>query len=333
MSDRLSLLASWVEVPSTSGDEAAFTDLLDAQLRADGLTVRRLPVSESRSNLLATWGESDGQLDTLLCSHLDTVPPHIPPRVEGETLYGRGACDAKGCLLAMREALLEMRGVPGVGLLAVVGEETDHAGAKAARDQVRCRQLVLGEPTVNRFLPAQKGVLKLRFQARGVAAHSAFPARGASAIHRLVRHLSLALDAPLVHDPVLGETTWNVGRISGGVADNVFAPEAEATAMLRVVRPAREVFEALAAACPDEVAAEYLSGNDPLMLAVPSWGERGEVAAFNTDGPYMRGRFEQAYLVGPGDIQDAHGDHERVTEPALAEAARIYRRLAAGDEA
>jgi hypothetical protein len=58
---------------------------------------------------------------------------YIPPRLEGDRLLGRGACDAKGIAAAMAAAAGRLRdeGVP-VGLLFVVGEETAHDGAHAA---------------------------------------------------------------------------------------------------------------------------------------------------------------------------------------------------------
>src|SRR5262245_52692199 len=87
-------------------------------------------------------------------THLDVVPPHIPPRLEGERLYGRGACDTKGPLVAMLAAARRLRAsdVP-VGFLLVVGEEVDHSGAAFAARRARLGQgarIILGEPTSNR---------------------------------------------------------------------------------------------------------------------------------------------------------------------------------------
>lgn len=320
-------LTRWVEVPSTSGSETAFLDLLEKDLAADGFRVESLPVPGGRRNLLATMGDAPPRV--LLCSHADTVPPHIPPTTKGTTLWGRGTADAKGCLLAMRRALKGLGDAArGAGLLAVVSEETDHAGAKAVHASGRkVERLVLGEPTRNRFLPGQKGVLKVRVTAKGKAAHSAFPARGKSAIHALVRELDAILGAHLPTDPRFGENTLNIGHIAGGVADNVFAPVATATIMYRVTMPARDLFRILKGWSSDEVKVEYVSGNDPLEFSVPGWGKRGEVAAFNTDGPYLKGCFREVFLVGPGDIEVAHSEKERVSAAQLAAAEGIYARL------
>jgi acetylornithine deacetylase len=324
--EHLEALATWVERPSLSGDEGAFAAFVEGVLRADGFRVERQKVAPGRFNVLASRRPSP---EVVFCSHLDTVPPHIPPRIEGRTLYGRGSCDAKGALYAMRQAVLALEdaGIGGAGLAFVVGEETDHAGAKAARAAGwRCRHLVIGEPTRNRFLPAQKGTLKVRYRARGKAGHSAFPDRGRSAVHALVRDVAAVLESPLPSDPRLGPTTVNFGRIGGGVADNVFAPEAETTAFFRTTVPARELWADVKAGSRD-VKRQKLAATDPLEFAVPPWGRVGEVAAFNTDAPYLKGCYRSVYLVGPGDIREAHGDRERITARGLAEATRIYRRL------
>src|SRR5207302_881249 len=99
-------------------------------------TVQRIPVSSGRDDIFATV---EGRAPAVILStHLDTVPPFIPPRLEGSVLYGRGSCDAKGIASAMICAAerLRERGVP-VGLLFVVGEEVTHDGAHAANEFAR----------------------------------------------------------------------------------------------------------------------------------------------------------------------------------------------------
>ena len=64
---------------------------------------------------------------------MDTVPPYVGLREDEEYLYGRGTCDAKGIIAAQVAAAERLRqdGVK-VGMLFVVGEERDSAGAKVA---------------------------------------------------------------------------------------------------------------------------------------------------------------------------------------------------------
>ena len=174
---------------------------------------RRLPVTEQpvagdRVNVIATVGPADPEV--VFSTHIDCVPPFFPSRVEGERLYGRGACDAKGILAAQITALDRLRaaGEERAGLLVVVGEEHGSAGAHAAnRLATRCRHLLNGEPTDNRLATATKGVYRVRLAATGRAVHSAYPELGASAIEPLLDALVALRDLDLPADPDLGPTT------------------------------------------------------------------------------------------------------------------------------
>jgi acetylornithine deacetylase len=267
-------------------------------------------------------------------THLDVVPPHVPPRRTGERLYGRGSADTKGPLVAMLGAARALRaeGVP-VGFLLVVGEEVDHSGAldAARRLDLGGARIVLGEPTSNRVVAAQKGLLKVRLVAVGKAGHSAFPERGVSAIHRLLDALAAVRAADWPRDPLLGETTLNVGTLQGGVAANVFAPAAEAQVLVRLVEPvarAQARLEAAveAAAGPGAVRVERLSGNDPVRLDPPP-GFETCVIPFNSDASYLA-PLGPVWLCGPGAIEVAHADDEHIDRADLEAGLTTYVRLA-----
>src|SRR5207253_1535803 len=110
-------------IPSITGDEGAMAEASAQVLRDIGYDVQLLEAAPGRPNVLATRHAPS----VLLCTHLDTVPPHFPAREDAEWIYGRGACDTKGILAAMLGAAehLVVSGIDDVGLLLVVGEETD----------------------------------------------------------------------------------------------------------------------------------------------------------------------------------------------------------------
>src|SRR5262249_13320369 len=157
----------------------------------------------------------------------DTVPPPppaIPVREDGDFLYGRGACDAKGIIAAMLEAGERLRrsGVFNFGYLFVVGEETDSAGAKTANLLKWDTEFVIvGEPTQNQLARAQKGTLMVRLNVAGRAAHSGYPEFGVSAIRNLISILEDCEKADWGDDPVLGNGTFNTGVFHGGEAANI----------------------------------------------------------------------------------------------------------------
>src|SRR5688500_479596 len=157
--DVVELAARMMEIDSTSGREGALVDWLENYLTGLEWRVRRIPVTAGRDDLLATWGDAH---EVTLSTHLDTVPPYIPPRLEGDRLWGRGACDAKGIAASMIVAAerLRSRGAP-VALLFVVGEEVTHDGAHAANAYpTSSRVLINGEPTEGRLATGTKGAMR-----------------------------------------------------------------------------------------------------------------------------------------------------------------------------
>jgi acetylornithine deacetylase len=333
--DPVDLAARLMEIDSTSGREGAMIDWLHAFLVGREWNVQRIPVSAGRDDVFATMGDSPALARVTLSTHLDTVPPFIPPRVEGDVLRGRGSCDAKGIASAMICAAerLRQRNVP-VSLLFVVGEETAHDGAHAANAFARShfgdtpadsRVLINGEPTESTLALGTKGAMRVFIRVAGQAAHSAYPHLGRSATRDLV-HLLAELEAlVLPRDELLGQTTINIGHLSGGVADNVMAPEAEARLMIRLVTPADEVWRAGVRWAAGRAKVERGPTVPPVRLGVLP-GFATSVAAFATDIPEL-GNWGRPHLFGPGSIHVAHRDDEHVRIEELRSAVAAYERL------
>ena len=325
--DPVALAVALMEVESTSGREHDVIALAQRLLVERGWRTRRIPVSEGRDDLLATSGDAPV---VTFSTHLDTVPPFIPPRLDGGRLFGRGACDAKGIAAAMVCAAERLRdgGVP-AALLFVVGEETTHDGAHAANDAAvppSCRVLIYGEPTESTLAVGTKGAVRVTVTTTGQAAHSAYPHLGRSATADLVRLLSELDTLDLPRDPVLGDTTINIGRLAGGVADNVLAPWAEARLMARLVTPVDEVLGILRRWTEGRATLDVGVFVPAVHLgSVP--GFPTSVAAFATDIPALT-NWGTPYLFGPGSIHVAHTDGEYVEIDELRAAVDAYERLA-----
>ena len=323
--DPLPLAIELMDLDSTSGQEGAVIDFAEQRLEADGWTVQRIPVTPGRDSLLA---RSVPEPLVTLSTHIDTVPPYIPPRLEDGVLWGRGSCDAKGIAAAMWCAAERLRadGVP-VALLLVVGEETCHDGAHAANLVPNSsRVLINGEPTESKLAVGTKGALRAIVRCEGHAAHSAYPELGHSATRDLV-HLLAELDGlQLPSDPLLGDTTVNIGSLAGGVADNVVAPWAEARLMARLVTPAEEVLGRLQEWVAGRATIEAGTTIPHVHLGtVP--GFPTSVVAFATDIPAL-GNWGVPYLFGPGSIHHAHRPDEHVRVDELRAAVDAYCRLA-----
>jgi acetylornithine deacetylase len=319
----VALTRALVDIDSTTGREGEAGRWLADFLRGTGLIVTEQPVDGTRFNVIAT--PSPAAQAVVFSTHFDCVPPFFPSRVEGDRLYGRGACDAKGILAAQVAAVDRLRreGESRVGLLFVVGEERGSDGARRANDVApgTSRFLVDGEPTDNRLGVATRGILRLKLRATGRAAHSSFPELGESAIDKLIDALIELRSTGLPADPVLGRTHYTVGLIAGGVAPNVVSPAAEAEVMFRTVSDAAVVRRAVA---PIErrVTVEHLLEVPPVkMTTVPGFDEA--VFPYTTDIPFLP-KWGEPLLFGPGSIHVAHTADEYVSIAELEAAADHY---------
>ena len=323
------LTRALVDIESTTNREQAVADFLFAQLsflaaRSSG-RLERIAVEPNRDNIFACWGQPIVTLST----HMDTVPPFFPSLEDADFLWGRGSCDAKGIIAAMIAAVEKLldSGVTNVGLLFVVGEERNSAGAKVAAVNPRgARFLINGEPTENQLALGSKGALRFEITAHGKLAHSAYPELGHSAIHSLLDVLRAIRLIALPEDPLLGPSSLNIGTIAGGRAPNVVADHAQAEIMFRTVGdPAETRQSVLAAAAGRAEVREVL--HTPAMRLSAFDGLPTTVVAFATDIPTFNGAWGQPFLIGPGSIHLAHTAEERIPKQQLSEAVDIYARM------
>jgi len=324
--DALELTRALVALETPTGAEGLATDFLDAVLRRAGYQVVRQEVSPGRQNLYA-YREPPA---LVFSTHLDTVPPHVPLTEDEESIHGRGSCDAKGLAAAMVAAAerLAGRGERRIGLLFVVGEENGSDGALAAANLgPRGRFLINGEPTENRLSIGQKGTLRVDLEATGRAAHSAYPDEGVSAIAALLDTIERIRRLPLPDDPLLGQSTLNLGLIDGGVAPNVIPPEAGAQLLVRTVEPTGPLKKAIQACAAPGVAVEfrvelpfYKGGSAP-----PGW--ETTVVSYASDLPFLE-PWGERYQLGPGTIRVAHTSQEHIRKADLLRGVELYVRLA-----
>ena len=313
----------------TNNEEAVGNFLYDhlAPLAAEfGGRVERIEVEPRRFNVFAQWGDA---LTVTLSTHMDTVPPFVASREDAEFIWGRGACDTKGiiaCMIKATEAMLA-DGRRDIGLLFVVGEERNSAGAyKAATTPRGSRYIVNGEPTENKLALGSKGALRYEVVSNGKMAHSAYPELGDSAIHKLLDALDAIRRIPLPTDKLLGPSTLNIGTLSGGRAPNVIADEARADIMIRLVGDSAATKAALARAAAGRAELREVIEIPALQMGAVK-GIQTTVVAFTTDIPAFGGAWGEPFLIGPGSIHVAHTLEERVPKAQLTEAVKIYQRI------
>jgi acetylornithine deacetylase len=322
---QIRLTRELVDIDSTTGREGEAGAFLSATLRDLGYDVVEQPVSDGRFNVIAALDPPV----VVFSTHFDCVPPYFASREERGRLYGRGACDAKGTIVAQIAAAERLRagGERRIGLLFVVGEERGSDGARLANTAARgSRFLVNGEPTDNRLGKATRGVYRVRIRAAGRAAHSSQPDLGESAIEKLLDVLVELRAIGWPEDADLGTTYYTVGLIRGGVAPNVIPPDAEAEVMFRTVGDHRAIRRLLDAAVGARVALDDVLVVPPVRLGTAP-GFEPAVFSFTTDIPFLD-RWGTPLLIGPGSVTVAHTSDEFVEVAELERAVDVYTRLA-----
>jgi acetylornithine deacetylase len=338
--DPIQLTMQLVNIESTTYCEGLAGAFLHEFLTSQRYAVERMAVEPADG--ACTPGAGNGERfnvyaalpgvtpDVVLSTHMDTVPPFFGASEDDEFLYGRGSCDAKGIIAAQVAAADRLReaGIK-VGLLFVVGEERDSAGAMVANKSPKgSKFLINGEPTDNRIAIASKGALRVELRAKGRMAHSAYPELGESAIHKLVETLHDILAMPLPSEPEIGPATMNIGLISGGYAPNVISDKAEAHVLIRTVGPSDDLKKSVTAVVGDRADVDF-SLDLPFIrmrrvgnLPIPTM-----IAKFTTDIPALTA-WGEPMLLGPGSIHVAHTPHEKIAKKELLEAVDLYVELA-----
>lgn len=352
------LFTDMLGIDSTSGRERTLSDFLSERFHTACNKVEKFDVEAMADvpegcslpqNLLFSWGEPK----VLFCTHLDTVPPYIPPTVDDENASGRGTCDAKGQIFAMWEAckFLEAKGYDGFGLLLLAGEETGSYGAKAFRDQhPGAEWVVVGEPTDNCMATAAKGTKSFEVTFVGEAFHSGYPEYGLSAVEMFNDFMNALRSIRFPQDDLLGDTTWNVGKLASDNPQNILSPELTCRVYFRTTFESDEMVCNIMKnmAGPDAKLRfgrpKAQDGSDIVAKDVARWQKSMSVKAFGGDSPT---RFEvidgfetkpvsfgsdapqltncpKKILCGPGSILVAHRADEHIFIREIEKAVQNY---------
>ena len=346
MDKELQLFKEILEIDSTSGQERALAEFLLKRIPED-LKQYNIPIPEIEKhevgdgtlNLLFSWGKPE----LVFCSHLDTVPPYIKPEFTdisaGDTLpdgktatqndlliTGRGSCDAKGQIFSMYLACkrLATSGSTNFGLLLLAGEETGSFGAKAyAQSKEGGKVIIVGEPTDNKQATASKGTKAYQISIKGKACHSGYPQQGVSAVERFLNFMNKLKNKKFEHDNVLGECTYNIGKLVSDNPQNILSPEVTFRLYFRTTFATDDtVQEYMKSVQNEHIKVEELGGDTPMRYLTLA-GADTTVVSFGSDAPRLT-NFEHKILCGPGSILTAHTPFEYVLLSELRKATEQY---------
>jgi len=357
------------DLPSELIYEHRVTGYLEGFFRGLGVPYERQTIAPGRDNIVARC-ELPGARKTLMMeAHQDTVPVDgmtIEPfgaRIEGNRLYGRGACDIKGGMAAMlatfaRVAKEKPAGAANLVMACTVDEEHTFLGVQElVKRGVKADYAVVAEPTLLNIVHAHKGVARWKLSTTGRSCHSSAPEQGVNAIYRMGKVLTLIeryaeeLRASRT-DPLLGPPTISVGRIDGGSSVNTVPDRCRIEIDRRII-PGEKPEEA-----PRQLA-EFLerAGIDipldmtPLWINAPALSPRGSEdlvqrlgesinavrgkhtvhpVPYGTDASTIAEGGVPAVVFGPGNIAQAHTCDEWLPLDELDQASEILYRLALG---
>ena len=282
-------------------------------------------------------------------------------RPDNLAIRGRGTADAKGQIFAMYEACLELdrRGHTDFGLLLLAGEETGSFGAKAFNSMLvkpfptEDAVVVVGEPTDNCMASAAKGTKSFEVEFEGEAFHSGYPQYGRSAVMMFNDFVNALRSIGFPQDPLLGETTWNIGKLHSDNPQNILSDRLACRVYFRTTFESDEmvcnVMKNMAG--PDAKLRfgrpRVQDGSDIVAKEVADWQRYMKVTAFGGDAPT---RFEvldgfpskpvsfgsdapqlkcfgRKILCGPGSILVAHRDDEHILLSDLETAVQNYKQI------
>lgn len=314
------LFRGFLAIDSTSGREREVADWLLEKLKAPKKEL--FEVGDGTANLLLSWGTPK----VVFCSHMDTVPPYLPPVFEEGVVKGRGSCDAKGQVFAMYTACreLEKAGCTDFGMLILAGEETGSWGAKAfSKTPFTAPCVIVGEPTENKMVSASKGTQSYDLLFEGKAFHSGYPQYGESAVDLFNQFYNTLKAQDWGVDPELGETTWNVGLLHSDNPQNILSPELRCRIYFRTTFVSHGKVQRWMEEVPGQAVKVTARGGDTPAHYTTLPGFESAPVAFGSDAPHLKG-FERKIICGPGTIRVAHRPEEHVLVKDLEKAVELY---------
>jgi len=321
----IDLLIRMMEVDSTSGKEENIVEVIQKNFVSEKAECEIQDIPNGKKNIFYKWGIPE----IIFCSHIDTVPPFIPPYKDEKRILGRGSCDAKGQIAVLAETCLQLEseGKNNFGLLMLAGEEVGSYGAQTANKLINgCKFVIVGEPTENKLIKAGKGNILIEFAITGKAAHSGYPSKGDNAIERFRVFLNRLKELKFPEDEILGDTTYNVGLLTSGNAHNVISDSVTFKVFFRTTFITHNILEErIKEICDEHIAYKIQYGDAPIEFHTVEGFDTGTVS-YGSDAPELY-NLGKRLLYGPGTIFVAHTKEEYVATEDLYKAVKDLKNI------
>lgn len=334
-------------VPGGAG-EADIGRFVAAWLEEHAVDTEYHELAPQRANVVGRVRGSGGGRSLMLNAHMDTVGLGGPdgaltPRIDGDRMYGRGACDMKGSLaviMLVAAATTELGLSGDLIVTAVADEEALSIGSERIAETVTADAAVVTEPTGLGVAIAHRGFVWLELETRGRAAHGSRYDLGVDAITRMgpplvaIDELDKRLREREEIHPLLGGASLHASLIEGGTELSTYPDRCvvkverrtlpgetvafveeqlrEAAAQATVTSTfAREPLETPADAPIVELLrrkAGDVLGDPPELIGVPFWTDAALFAAAGIPtvvfGPGGEGAHAEAEWVDLNDVEN-----------------------------
>lgn len=241
--EALKVLQSLIQVNTVEGQESQALDCLIPYLERLGFDCQTIAYAPGRDQLIAAWSSGRPGLRLGLTGHLDVVPcgqedawtyPPFAGQILDSKIYGRGASDMKGGLVALIAAasrLIQDQTIKTGSLYFIItaDEETGGKGAEALAQAgliPKLDALICAEPTDLTICTGHRGGLSLKFESFGQAGHAATAPVEQNALHLMldlaqaIRQDFQAQAADLNH-PILGQPSLQISCLHAGQKANL----------------------------------------------------------------------------------------------------------------
>lgn len=344
--NNLDLLQQLIKIQSItdSSNESKPLEIIGEILRENTINYKIIG-SRNKKNLVAEFGE--GEKSVLLNSHFDVVPAEknmFVPKIKKGYLYGRGVADAKGPLVAMLSAFINLSKQKLLGkiVFCAVSDE-ENAGNKGTKvlvgKGITADYIIAGEPTDNNIIIAEKGFLRLEIAVFGKELHAAFPDKNHNAIFLASEIIQKLQQHDFgVNDKILEKPSLSFGLISGGKKVNIGAGECHISIDIRylpsqsekkIIRELENLLKSIGkikiSIIDSGIPFETSERSQLVKIAkiVTKSSLRG--VNFGTDARYYKNA--QAIVLGPGKSEMAHQQEEYIKISDIEKAAKYYEEI------
>ena len=361
------LLSKLIQAETTADKgELAAAEIISAELGRSGIDSRIDSWDGTRANIISQIKSTGSKGALLFACHLDVVPagemnwknPAFAAVESDGKIYGRGSADMKGGIAAIVTAIGEIidSGTKLQGdviLFGAAGEETDSCGTKRfvhdSGGLPKLAGVVLPEPTDFEIITAHRGMLWLKVETFGKAAHSSTPHLGVNAIASMRSVLNELENFKIRFEPheLLGKCSMSINTIVGGEAMNIVPDKCDIGIDIRtvpgqnyqdIIDDLQNIFVELKQKNPQfeaqvsvvrEVGALETDSRCNFVRDFCSAVDINETGAvgFTTDGPYFASLGAPVIIFGPGKPQLAHKPDEYIDISDLKKGVEYYKKV------